>query len=316
MKTIDNPTNKIIVITGPTATGKTALGARLAKQIGGEVVSADSMQVYKYMDIGTAKPTEAEMLGMPHHMISIVHPSEDYSVSRYVENASKCVDDILQRGKTPIIVGGTGLYIDSLIAGRAFLKQVDAELRQELETEYDKSGGDDMLRRLAEFDAESASRLHANDKRRIVRAFEVYKSMGKTISQHDYETKQIPPKYTARKFALTFSDREELYKRINSRVDAMVAAGLEDEVRSLIEMGIPRCATSMQAIGYKEMLDAIMGECRHDEAIDKIKMESRRYAKRQLTWLRRDDSVEWITWEKESTSELVRFDKIFASGNL
>jgi len=294
---------EIIVITGPTATGKTALGALLAKTLDGEVVSADSMQVYKYMDIGTAKPNADEMLGIPHHMIDLVPPWEDYSVARYVADAACCIDGILMHGKTPVLVGGTGLYIDSLLSGRGFSAKGDEALRRDLEKEYDQTGGGAMLRKLGEFDPDSAAKLHENDKKRIVRAFEVYRTSGKPISQHDLETKAIPPRYKATKIALTFSDRAELYARIDRRVDDMLSKGLEREVRSLLEMGVPPGATSLQAIGYKEMVDMISGASNPDDAAEKIKMESRRYAKRQLTWLRRDSAVKWITWDRTSDIE-------------
>ena len=288
----------VIVITGPTATGKSALGAFLAKSINGEVVSADSMQVYKYMNIGAAKPTEDERLGVPHHMLDIIPPWEDYSASRYIEDATLCIDDIIRRGKLPVIVGGTGLYIDSLLSGRAFSARGDAALRRALESEYDDVGGDTMLRKLLEFDPESSANLHANDKKRIVRAFEVFKTTGKTISQHNKETKFLEPRYIAEKFALIFSDRAELYKRIDNRVDIMIEKGFLEEARNLLEMGVARDCTAMQAIGYKEMVDVIQGNLNMEDAAGKIKMESHRYAKRQLTWLRRDLSIEWMTWEK------------------
>ena len=291
----------VIVITGPTATGKSAFGALLAKSIGGEVVSADSMQIYKYMDIGTAKPTQEERLGVPHHMLDIVPPWEDYSVARYVSEAALCVDDILRRGKTPILVGGTGLYIDSLLSGRDFSTRGDNAVRRELVAQYDDIGGDAMLLKLSKFDPQSAAKLHSNDRKRIVRAFEVYSATGKTISQHDVETRSLPPRYEAKKFALTFSDRAELYARIDKRVDIMLEIGLVDEVRSLLDMGVPLGCTAMQAIGYKEIAEVILGKCALDHAVERIKMESRRYAKRQMTWLRRDTSIEWITGEKEVT---------------
>ena len=286
---------RIIVITGPTATGKTALGAIIANEVGGEVVSADSMQVYKYMDIGTAKPTADEMLGIPHHMIDVVTPMEDYSVARYVSAAAACIDDIARRGKIPLIVGGTGLYIDSLLSGRWFSPKGNSSLRRELEARYDDIGGDAMLRELGGVDPVSAEKLNANDKKRIVRALEIYKTTGKTISQHDRETKAIPPRYEALKIALTFQERAALYARIDNRVDVMMAAGFEGEVRRLLDMGVPAGCTAMQAIGYKELTGAIRGEYGVEEATEMIKASSRRYAKRQLTWLRRDQSVKWIT---------------------
>ena len=290
---------RLIVITGPTATGKTALGATLAKMLDGEVVSADSMQIYKHMDIGTAKPTEAEKKGVRHHMLDVVEPWEDYSVARYVTDAAKCVDDVLSRGKLPLLVGGAGLYIDSLISGRGFSDRGDSKLRQELEKEYESLGGDEMLRRLGGLDPDSAARLHANDKKRIVRALEVCLTTGETISKHDLETKSLPSRYDAVKFALTFQDRERLYARIDRRVDAMLESGLADEVRDLLDMGVRSGNTAMQAIGYKEITGALLGECGMADAVGRIKQESRRYAKRQLTWLRRDVNTNWITWEKE-----------------
>jgi len=287
-----------IVITGPTATGKTAVGALLGAAIGGEVVSADSMQVYEHMDIGTAKPAEKDMLGVPHHLLSIVKPWEDYSAARYISDASNCINDIIERKKIPIIAGGTGLYIESLLSGRSFSARADEALRKSLEEDYDRTGGEGMLKRLEEFDSLSAKRLYANDKRRIVRAFEVYLTTGKAISQHDIETKALPPRYNAMKVALTFSSRAELYSRIDKRVLNMISDGLEKEVRSLLDMGVRPDATSMQAIGYKEMVGAVLGQSSIEDAAKVIQMQSRRYAKRQLSWLRRDGDLTWITWEK------------------
>ena len=213
---------KLIVITGPTATGKSALGVKLAKQIDGEIISADSMQVYKYMDIGTAKPTDEERGSVAHHVIDFVHPCEDYSVARYIKDASECINDIFHRGKQPILVGGSGLYIDSLLSGRNFSARGDVSLRRELENEYENIGGEAMLIKLGNFDPKTAEKLHVNDKKRIVRALEAYLTTGKTISEHDNETKAIPPRYNAVKYALTFSDRAKLYARIDHRVDKMI----------------------------------------------------------------------------------------------
>jgi len=287
---------KIIAITGPTATGKTALGVSLAKVIDGEVVSADSMQVYKFMDIGTSKPLPSEKMDIPHHMIDIVSPLEDYSVARYVCDGSKCIEDIVRRGKKVVLVGGSGLYINSLLFGQEFQPRGDSELRVQLEAKYDSIGGDALLSELCQYDPVSADRLSANDKKRIVRAIEVYMTTGKTISEHNAISAAAPPRYAFVTFALTFSERTALYKRIDRRVDLMVSAGLESEVRKLLDMNVSKRSTAMQAIGYKEMVRAISGDCTVSEAVDKIKMESRRYAKRQLTWLRRDKSVNWITW--------------------
>ena len=289
---------KIAVITGPTATGKTALGVLLAKDFGGEIVSADSMQVYRHMDIGTAKVTKEEMQGVPHHMIDIAEPYESFSVARYVREADACVQDILRRGLLPIIVGGTGLYIDSLVAGRDFGEaSSDKAMRDELDSKYTLLGGEKLLEELASFDPARASKLYPSDKNRILRALEVYYTTGKTITEHDEETRKIPKRYDAAVIALSFKDRGELYERIDRRAEGMAKAGLFDEVRSLLSRGVPEKCTAMQAIGYKEAAQAIRGEIREDEATENIKRESRRYAKRQLTWLRRKTDIEWILWE-------------------
>ena len=290
-------TAKILVITGPTATGKTAAGVLLAQELGGEVVSADSMQVYRRMDVGTAKATEEEMLGVPHHMIDIADPTEDYSVARYVKEADVCVQDILARGKLPILVGGTGLYIDSLIAGRDFGEDTpDPGLRDELYEKYDRLGGEMLLEELRKIDPERAAKLYPADKKRIVRALEVYCATGQTITAHDAETKKRPPRYDAARLALSYADRAVLYERIDLRVDKMVEAGLFDEVRSLLTSGVPAGCTAMQAIGYKETAAALRGEITEAQAIDTIKRESRRYAKRQLTWLRAKPGLYWHLW--------------------
>lgn len=285
---------KILVVTGPTATGKTALSVELAKKLGGEIVSADSMQIYRGMDIGTAKVTKAEMQNIPHHMIDIADPSEDYSVSRYVEEADAAVRGILSRGRLPIVAGGTNLYIDSLIAGLDFAEKAeDAALRESLNKQYDDIGGEAMLEHLRGFDPERAAKLHPADKRRIVRAVEIYILTGETITRHDEETKKRPKRYDAVKIALTFADRAVLYDRINARVDKMVSDGLFDEVKGLLDSGLSPECTSMQAIGYKEPAAYFRGEMSKDAAIELIKLSSRRYAKRQLTWLRRDTTVLW-----------------------
>lgn len=291
---------KILVVTGPTATGKTALSVELAKKLGGEIVSADSMQIYRGMDIGTAKATKAEMQNIPHHMIDIADPSEDYSVSRYVEEADAAVRGILSRGRLPIVAGGTNLYIDSLIAGLDFAEKAeDAALRESLNKQYDDIGGEAMLEHLRGFDPERAAKLHPADKRRIVRAVEIYILTGETITRHDEETKKRPKRYDAVKIALTFADRAVLYDRINARVDKMVSDGLFDEVKGLLDSGLSPACTSMQAIGYKEPAAYFRGEMSKDEAIELIKLSSRRYAKRQLTWLRRDTTVLWHEWLAE-----------------
>lgn len=288
----------LIVITGPTATGKTALGVSVAKALDGEVVGADSMQIYRRMDIGTAKPTAEETEGVPHHMIDLVDPEENYSVSRYVEQATAAVDDILSRGKVPIVVGGTGLYIDSLIAGRDFADvQTDSHLRQLLEDQYDLHGGDTMRALLRSFDPDRADKLHPADKRRIVRAIEVFLLSGDTITAHDQKTQAQPRRYTPLSYALEFAERTDLYQRIDLRVDRMAVLGLFNEVQALLDSGVPADCTAMQAIGYKEAALALRGAMTQQEALDRIKQSSRQYAKRQLTWLRRDRELHWIRWE-------------------
>lgn len=288
----------VLVITGPTATGKTALGVELAKTLNGEVVSADSMQIYEHMDIGTAKPTFEEMQGIPHHMVGNISPFEEYSAARYVEDAAPICDSILSRGKLPIIVGGTGLYIESLLAGRTFAKRGDDGVRARLSAEYDEFGGEALYEKLKKSDPEAAERLHANDKKRIVRALEIFEVTGITISEHDRADREIPPRFDAVKIALSFENREDLYARIDKRVDIMAEAGLVQEVKKLLDMGLNEKHTAMQAIGYKELVDAILHGSSINDALDKIKQESRRYAKRQLSWLRRDSEINWILHRK------------------
>ena len=293
--------NRVIVVAGPTATGKTRFGIELARRYDGEIVSADSMQLYRGMDVGTAKATEEEQAAAPHHMLDVAEPWEDYSVSRYVAEASEVCDALLARGKTPILVGGTGLYIDSLLAGREFAGRQEGEdaLRAELDAAYDRLGGEQMLDVLRSFDPERASMLHPGDRRRIVRAIEVYRLTGKTITQHDAETRARPPRYPSVRFVLTYADRADLYARIDRRVDAMAAQGLFEEVERLLGQGLSESCTAMQAIGYKEAVRAIRGEISRGEALALIKQNSRRYAKRQLTWFGRDKDAHWIRWPRE-----------------
>ena len=295
---------KIVVICGPTASGKTRLAVELALAHNGEVVSADSMQIYRTMDIGTAKPTTQEMRGVPHHMLDVAQPDEDFSVARYVDMAAKCVDDILSRGKLPILAGGTGLYIDSLLSGRDFAAfDPDSALRGQLEAELAQKGGEAMLEKLGEIDPEAAARLHPNDAKRIVRALEVFYSTGKTITQHNLETQNIPPRYEALTLALAFERREDMWARIDRRVDEMMDMGLVDEVRGLLARGIPDKCTAMQAIGYKEMVSALRGDGDVLRAAEEIKLRSRQYAKRQLTWFGRNPSAQWLRWGENPNFE-------------
>ena len=312
--------DKIICVVGPTASGKTAMAVELAKQYNGEVLSCDSMQLYRHMDIGTAKPTQAEMEGIPHHMIDVLEPDEAFSMGRYVEMAEPVLQDILARGKTCIVCGGTGLYVDSLIAGRTFAPYPETGRRQELEALAEEKGIEAVIALLREFDPVSAETLHPGNKRRIIRAAEVYLETGKTITQHNLETQAIPPKYDPIWIGLDFTHRTELYSRIDRRVDLMIEQGLLDEIQSLLARGVPASATSLQAIGYKEPMAALRGEMTMEEAVEKIKQESRRYAKRQLTWFRRNERIHWLFREEETgfgpvwenaRQILSRFDSIF-----
>ena len=289
---------KVLVITGPTATGKTALSVELALRLGGEVISADSMQIYRGMDIGTAKVTRAEMRGVPHHLLDVADPAEPWSVARWVDAAAVAAEEIFRRGRVPIIAGGTNLYIDSLLSGRDFAEAGgDGELRAALGAEYDRIGGEAFRAKLMSVDPERGAKLHASDKKRLVRALEVYQLTGATISAHDARTRTLPPRWDSLRVALSFKNRETLYTRIDARVREMLRAGLIDEVRGLLAGELPPDGTAMQAIGYKEIVEHLSGACSAEEAEDAICRNSRRYAKRQLTWLRRDADLHWILWD-------------------
>lgn len=285
---------RFICVAGPTASGKTALAVELAKALHGEVVSCDSMQIYRGMDIGTAKPTIDEMQGIPHHMIDVADPQEDYSVSRYCEEASAVIDRLLAEGKTVIVAGGTGLYMDSLIRGNAFAPYPATGRRQELETEADSLGMEAMLQRLREIDPDSAARLHLADRKRILRALEIYLETGITMTEHNARTKEIPDRYSPLWLGLDFENRQDLYDRIDLRVGMMLKAGLIDEIKALLASGVPAKCTAMQAIGYKEFLNALSGGQTVEEAADLVRQSSRRYAKRQLTWFRRNERMHWL----------------------
>lgn len=284
----------IVCIVGPTASGKTRLSVELALAMGAEIVSFDSMQLYKRMDVGTAKPTQEERRGVPHHMLDVLEPDEPCSVSRYVELADSCVQDILARGKPVVLVGGTGLYVDALIAGRSFAPYPQTGRREELTRIADEQGIEVLLERLREADPESAARLHPSNRKRIIRALEVWLETGKTITQHNLETQAQPPRYTPVWLGLNFPDRAQLYARIDLRAKQMFDEGLAAEVQALLASGVPDNATSMQAIGYKEVVRALRGECSMDEALAEVQQSSRRYAKRQLTWFRRNEAVRWL----------------------
>ena len=294
---------KIICIAGPTASGKTALAVALAKELDSEVVSCDSMQIYRGMDIGTAKPTKEEMQGIAHHMLDVADPGEDFSVSRYCEMASPIVDDILSRGKSVIIAGGTGLYMDALIRGNSFAPCPSTGMREKLEKQADDEGMQAMLDLLTSIDPDAAAKLHLADRKRILRALEVYYETGDTITAHNLKTQAIPPRYQAVWFGLEDPERSELYKRIDRRVLEMMELGLLDEIKNLLAQGISEKSTAMQAIGYKEFLDALAGRCSMEEAIAQVQQSSRHYAKRQLTWFRRNSNIHWLVRQSGDTTK-------------
>lgn len=294
---------KLICIAGPTASGKTALAVELAKAFGGEVVSCDSMQIYKGMDIGTAKPTKEEMQGIVHHMIDVADPREDYSVSRYCEEAGAIIDRLLAQGKPVIIAGGTGLYMDSLIRGNAFAPYPSTGRREELEAQADSLGMEVMLQKLRAIDPETAARLHLADRKRILRALEVYLETGITMSEHNRQTKEIPNRYNPLWFGLDFENRRDLNDRIDLRVGLMLEQGLIGEIERLLSSGVPAKCTAMQAIGYKEFLDVLEGKQTMEAAADLVQQSSRRYAKRQLTWFRRNKKMNWLIRKADTTTE-------------
>ena len=294
--------NNIICIAGPTASGKTALAVELAKEFNGEVVSCDSMQIYRRLSIGTAKPTVEEMQGIPHHMIDICEPDEDFSVSRYVEMATPIVEDILARGKTCVIAGGTGLYVDNLIKGGEFAPTPSTGCREKLEQRLQSEGIEVLSAELAAIDPVALEKSQGNP-RRILRALEVYMETGETITAHNQRTAAIPPRFDPVWIGIDFASRQELYDRIDLRVRLMVKDGLLDEIRQVLSSGIPEKATAMQAIGYKEFIDAMAGRSTIEEAIAQVQQSSRRYAKRQLTWFRRNEKIHWICRQPGQTAE-------------
>ena len=294
-------TNKIICIAGPTASGKTALAVALAKELDAEVISCDSMQIYRYMDIGTAKPTPDDMQGIPHHMLNVADPGEDFSVSKYCDMATPILEEILSKGKTAIIAGGTGLYMDALIRGNSFAPCPSTGMREKLEQQATNDGMQAMLDLLRSVDPDAASKLHLADRKRILRALEVYYETGETITAHNIKTQALPPKYDAIWFGLEDADRADLYSRIDRRVLNMVGSGLIDEIRRLIDLGIDEKSTAMQAIGYKEFLEVLAGRCSMDDAITQVQQASRHYAKRQLTWFRRNKAMHWLVRQHNDT---------------
>ncbi|MDR0221585.1 MAG: tRNA (adenosine(37)-N6)-dimethylallyltransferase MiaA [Lachnospiraceae bacterium] len=297
----------MVIIAGPTAVGKTALSLELAARIGGEIVAADSMQAYRHMDIGTAKIKPAEMRGIPHHLLDVALPTEEYNVAVFQKLAKACVNDIAGRGCVPIVVGGTGFYIQALLYDIDFAtNDGDDSYRRELE----EKDSPVLWRMLEECDAEAAAQIHAHNKKRIIRALEFYHQMGVPISGHNEAERQRPSPYSFAYFVLT-DERAKIYAQIERRVDVMMAAGLEAEVQGLVEMGVKRDSIAMQGLGYKEMLAYLDGETSLEEAVALIKRNTRHFAKRQLTWFRRERDTIWLDKgkfanDREICDEIIR----------
>ena len=284
---------KVIVICGPTASGKTSLSIELAKKINGEVISSDSMQIYKDMDIGTAKPTKEEMEDIKHYLIDFVPPNERYSVASFKKDAEKAIEEILAKGKVPIVVGGTGLYVNSLIYGIEFNSiEIDEKYRKELDERVEKEGLDTLYEEAKKIDPEAINNISKNDKKRIIRILEIYKQTGKTKTEQEKESRKNGVKYDYKVFAINW-EREKLYQRINKRVDIMIEQGLIQEVENLIQK-YKEFPTAMQGLGYKEVVQFINGELTKEEMIEKIKQETRRYSKRQITWFKKNKNTIWL----------------------
>ena len=297
--------NRLICICGPTASGKTALSVALAQRLHTEIISADSMQIYRGMDIGTAKPTEAERCGVPHHLLDICDPGEPFSVARYVELADAAAQDILRRGMIPVVAGGTGLYMDALIECSTFTgDETDLSIREKYQRMAAEQGNIAVHECLRRVDPEGAARLHPNNLKRVIRALEVYEQTGMTLDAFNRLHKRPAPKYQAIKIGVCPAERQLLYERIDKRVDQMLADGLLDETRRLLERGA-LAGTAAQAIGYKELLGFLQGEQPLEECVALLKQRSRNYAKRQLTWLKRDDNIHWIYYNRGEELPLV-----------
>jgi tRNA dimethylallyltransferase len=297
----------LIVIVGPTAVGKSALALQLARQFGLEIVNADSMQVYRGMDIGSAKPSPEERNLVPHHLIDIRNPDADYSAARFLEEARRTISELAERGRHALVVGGTGLYIQSLLHGLFPAPPADKQLREGLRRLEREKGTWHLHRQLAEVDPEAASRIHPNDTFRVIRALEIYRLTGTAISEHQRRHRFSDSAFTALKIGL-MRDRQEIYRRIEARVDSMISAGLEEEVKQLLAHGYAPSVKAFQSLGYQQMLSCIQGEITRDEAIRMIKTNTKRYAKRQLTWFRKDQEIKWRTLPEPTAAveELLR----------
>ena len=309
MKKAEKDKQKLILIVGPTAVGKTDISIKIAEKFGGEIISADSMQIYKGMDIGTAKIKDEEMRGIPHHMIDIVEPDEDFSVSDFKEKAYKYIEEIAERGNIPIAAGGTGFYVNSLVYNLNFADSgSDEEVREKYSSLAEEKGNEYIMEILRKIDPESADRININDRKRIVRAIEVYEVSGRKMSETYKDFRKENEDFHLIMIGLN-RDRQKLYDRINRRVDIMLEEGLVDEVRSLLERGYDKNLTSMKAIGYKEVAEYIEDSISYDEMTEILKRNSRRFAKRQLTWFRRDKRIKWFNYDDYS-SENEAFEEI------
>lgn len=283
----------VIAVIGPTASGKTGLAVEIAKKIGGEVVSADSMQIYSELTIGTAKPTEEEMEGIKHHLVGHKSIDDEYSVADYVEEAKKAIDDIVLRNKIPVICGGTGLYVDSLLSNTEFSEiKSSPEIREKLFEFAKENGNEALFEKLRIIDPESAAKTHANNLSRVVRALEVFEVTGKTMSEHQRDSHPVPSAYDVCYIGTNYSEREKLYARIEQRIDEMLTEGVEEEAKFLFEHN--GTCTAAQAIGYKEFYPYFRGEMSREDAVSVLKRETRHYAKRQLTWFRRNPEINWL----------------------
>lgn len=302
----------VIAVVGPTASGKTGLAVEIAKHFNGEVVSADSMQIYSELSVGTAKPTEEEMQGVPHHLVGFLSINKDYSVANYVEDAAAAIKDIYTRGRLPVICGGTGLYVDSLLTNTEFSEiKSDAELRRRLYEYAEENGNDALFSRLEQIDPESAAAIHPNNIGRVVRAIEVFEITGVTMSEHRRRSHSVPTPYKACYIGTGFEDRELLYRRVEHRIDEMLSNGVIEEARLLFEHG--GVSTAAQAIGYKEFYPYFEGKATIEEAVLKLKANTRHYAKRQLTWFRRNGNINWFyndCYENKNALYQAVFEKI------
>lgn len=305
----------LIVVVGATASGKTALSVELAKKFNGEIISADSMQIYRKMDIGTAKPTKEEQCGIPHHLMDCIEPGTEYSTADYVLDAHRIIKNIIQKNKIPIVVGGTGLYINSLVNDISFDEEKgDKRIRDELYKIADNEGAEKLIEMLAEFDPESAERISIGNVRRIIRAIEIYKLTGKTMTEHNAETSKKESRYLPLMLAVSW-DRKELYERIDKRVDIMLENGLFEEVVFFAKLGYTKKMQAMQGIGYKQLLDYYRGLSTYEEAVRIIKRDTRRYAKRQLTWFKRDKRIKWIPADSDILKQADEYVRNFLAEN-